>query len=88
MTSTAEQDRQGRRATVSLVHDPQACKAARIRAGLTGIEASKKIGISQSFLSEIERGVRSFVRRPHLLARMAVLYGVPTAELEARRVEP
>ncbi len=51
--------------------------SGRTGAGLTQVEAARRLGISQPYLSQLERGVR---RAPDkLAARAAALFGRPTA---------
>lgn len=68
-----------------LIHDPEALRAARYRRGLSLSEAAANVGITKSFLGEIERGTRSMTRRPHLMVQLATLYRVPVREIERKR---
>jgi len=58
-------------------------KDARRRAGLTQQQAAGKLGVTQAYLSMLERGKRR-LRQP-LVNRMAHLYGVALAPAKARR---
>jgi transcriptional regulator with XRE-family HTH domain len=50
-------------------HDPAALRRARIRAGLMQGDVARQVGISQSVLSEAERGTRGL--SPVIRAKVA-----------------
>lgn len=53
-------------------------RAARLQAGLSQSEAAKRVGISRSFLSTVERGQSGVSVR--VLAEMADVFGIPMGE--------
>jgi transcriptional regulator with XRE-family HTH domain len=55
-------------------------KRLRLRQGLTQVALAKKARISQSFLSELERGTWNGAHI-QLVARLAKALGVPVGEL-------
>jgi len=50
-------------------------KAGRMRAGLTQVEAAHRLGVSQPYLSQLERGDRAVTEE--LARRAATAYGLP-----------
>jgi transcriptional regulator with XRE-family HTH domain len=66
-----------------LLHDPEALRKARINRRLTLRQAAAKTGISATYLSQMERGLRSCNFKPWRLLDLADLYGVPVEALEA-----
>jgi transcriptional regulator with XRE-family HTH domain len=65
-----------------LDHDPAAVKAKREAAGLTQAAFARVLGMSRSYLCEIEKGTRNAA--PALLNRMATALGCPVEELARR----
>lgn len=64
----------------------QALKAARERSGLTQIELSEKLGITQSYLSKVERGERrlDLVQVRSFCHALGVSLGAFVADFEGR----
>lgn len=50
-------------------------KAGRVRAGLTQVQAARRLGVSQPYLSQLERGDRAVT--DDLARRAATAYGLP-----------
>jgi transcriptional regulator with XRE-family HTH domain len=64
-------------------------KAGRVRAGLTQVQAARRLGVSQPYLSQLERGDRAVT--DDLARRAATAFGLPATawplpEETARRV--
>jgi transcriptional regulator with XRE-family HTH domain len=54
-------------------------KAGRRQVGLTQLEAAKRLGTSQPYLSQLEKGLRSVT--PELAERATKVYGLPPDSL-------
>ncbi|WP_086669110.1 helix-turn-helix domain-containing protein [Lentzea kentuckyensis] len=65
-----------------LNHSPAALRWTRDAKGLRQRELAKAVGISRSYLSELECGTRS--APPHLLNRIATYLRCPVTMLEMR----
>ena len=65
----------GARKSVTLASTGARVRRARIRSGLSQIEAARRIGISRTFLAAIERGESSV--SVQVLARMADVFEIP-----------
>ncbi|MEU3044319.1 helix-turn-helix domain-containing protein [Streptomyces albidoflavus] len=64
-----------------LHHRPDAVRYAREQAGLTSREVARRVGISESLMSDIAQGRRSAA--PETLERIARVLGCPLSVLEA-----
>jgi transcriptional regulator with XRE-family HTH domain len=67
----------------ALIHNPQALRKARLRAGYNLTQAADLAGVTKQHLSQLEHGHYSFTNRPSLLVQLAALYGAPIEDLEA-----
>lgn len=63
----------------------QQLKAGRRQVGLTQLEAAKRLGKSQPYLSQLEKGLRSVT--PELAKRATKVYGLPLTHLPVPNVE-
>jgi len=66
----------------SLNHSPEALRWTRDAKGLRQRELADAVGISRSYLSELECGTRS--APPHLLNKLAAYFRCPVTMLELR----
>lgn len=66
-----------------LDHEPEAVVYAREKAGLRQAEASRQLGCSAPYLSQIEKGIRN--AGPAMLNKMADVYNCPRVVLERKR---
>jgi transcriptional regulator with XRE-family HTH domain len=63
----------------------QQLKASRRQVGLTQLEAAKRLGTSQPYLSQLEKGLRSVT--PELAERATKVYGLPPTHLPVPNAE-
>jgi len=61
-------------------------KAGRLQAGLTQVRAAQRLGVSQPYLSQLERGDRPVTAE--LAHRAAALYGLPATALPIPEAAP
>lgn len=67
---------------VELARTGARIRAARLKSGLSQSEAARRIGVSRSFLSTVERGQSGV--SVHVLAAMADVFGIPMGEFGPR----
>lgn len=68
--------------TWTLHHDPAAVRQARLARRWTQVQLAQEVGISGSYVCEIEAGTRN--ARPDLLERIATALHCPAARLEGK----